>query len=101
VYCLPSLGEPFGVSALEAMASGLPVVSTTAGGLGHLVPDEGGIKVAPRDPAALADALISLLRDPGRRAEMGRVNREVVMRDYDWERVVDRLESFYRQLAAP
>ncbi len=101
VYCLPSFGEPFGVSALEAMATGVAIVSTTAGGLGRLVPDEGAVKVPPRDPDALAEALIALLGDPARRAAMGRANRETVLRDYDWERVVDRLEALYDELVAP
>ena len=41
VYCLPSLGEPFGMSALEAMACGKPVVGTDAGGLAYLLSDRG------------------------------------------------------------
>ena len=49
VYCLPSFAEPFGMTALEAMACAKPVVATRAGGLAHLVPDEGGRKVPAGD----------------------------------------------------
>ena len=100
VYCLPSFGEPFGISALEAMAAGLPLVTTSAGGLGRLVPPSGGLQVPPRDPRALAAALLALLRDPERRAALGRANRETVAREYDWERVIDRLEALYAESAS-
>ena len=55
VYCLPSYGEPFATSILEAMACGVPVVATRAGGVPHLVSDDGGRLVPPRDVEALAD----------------------------------------------
>jgi glycosyltransferase involved in cell wall biosynthesis len=95
VYCLPSYDEPFGMSALEAMACGKPVVATRAGGLGHLVPEQGGYKVPPGDSAALAAALQAMLESPSRRAEMGEHNRRVVKERYVWGRVVDRLEDAY------
>jgi glycosyltransferase involved in cell wall biosynthesis len=97
VYCLPSYHEPFGMTALEAMACAKPVVATNTGGLGHLVPDEGGRKVAPGDAAALAGALHEVLADADLRLAMGRHNRELVERRYAWSRVVDRLEEAYRE----
>jgi glycosyltransferase involved in cell wall biosynthesis len=95
VACIPSYGEPFGLAALEAMASALPVVATAAGGLAHLVREEGGMKVPPGDADALADALAGLLADPARMARMGAANRRAVERDYAWESVIDRLEAVY------
>jgi L-malate glycosyltransferase len=95
VYCLPSYGEPYGMTALEAMACGRPVVATAAGGLRHLVPDDGGRKVPPGDPAALADALRELLGDPALRRSSGQRNRAEVEARYAWSRVVDRLEGLY------
>jgi glycosyltransferase involved in cell wall biosynthesis len=95
VYCLPSYGEPFGMTALEAMACARPVVATNAGGLRHLVPDAGGRKVRPGDPSALADALVEVLADPGLRAAMGAFNRETVEQRFAWSRVGDRLDALY------
>jgi glycosyltransferase involved in cell wall biosynthesis len=95
VVCMPSYGEPFGLSALEAMACGLPVVGTAAGGLQHVIPEDGGLTVPPRDATALADALAALLEDPPRRDGMGRANRRRVESTYSWETVVDRLERLY------
>jgi glycosyltransferase involved in cell wall biosynthesis len=100
VYCLPSYGEPFGMTALEAMACARPVVATNTGGLRHLVPDGGGIKVAPGDAAALAAALRELLVDPELRRAMGEHNRRVVEERYAWGRVGDRLETVYRKAMA-
>lgn len=100
VFCVPSYGEPFGLSALEAMACALPVVATDAGGLAHVVDAEGGLKVPPRDPEALAGALATLLSDPARRAAMGAANRRRVERDYGWPAIIGRLEAIYARSVA-
>jgi glycosyltransferase involved in cell wall biosynthesis len=97
VYCLPSYGEPFGMTALEAMACAKPVVGTDAGGLRYLVPDKGGRKVPPGDAPALAEALREVVEDPALRRTMGEHNRKVVEERHAWSRVVDRLEDVYRK----
>jgi len=99
VYCLPSHGEPFGMSALEAMACGKPVVATDAGGLAYIVDaPRGGRRVAVGDADGLARALIEILHaTPEVRASMGRHNRELAVSRYDWEVLVDRLERVYAQ----
>jgi glycosyltransferase involved in cell wall biosynthesis len=96
--CVPSYGEPFGLSALEGMAMRRPVVGTDAGGLQHIIPEEGGYKVPPGDAEALANALRNVLSSPQRRREMGRLNRQVVEEKYQWEKVIDRLENVYYEL---
>lgn len=95
VYCLPSFGEPFGMSALEAMASGRPLVVSDAGGLRHLVAPAGGVRVPVGDAAALARAIVELLRAPQRRRDMGAFNRARVREVYAWDRVVTQLEEVY------
>lgn len=90
VFCLPSEQEGFGIVFLEAMASGLPVVSTTAAAIPEVVPDgEAGLLVPPRDPAALAEALLRLLQDPQLRARLRDAGR-LHARQFSWERVADR-----------
>ncbi|HXO29057.1 MAG TPA: glycosyltransferase family 4 protein, partial [Thermoanaerobaculia bacterium] len=71
--------EPKGLYVLEALANGVPVVAPRHGAFPELLAETGGgVLVAPGDPAALADALAELLRDPGRRQRLGRAGREAV-----------------------
>lgn len=72
VFCLPSLQEGFGIACLEALAAGRPVVALRASATPEIV-EHGvtGLLVPPDDDAALARALLDLLRDPERRAAMG------------------------------
>jgi glycosyltransferase involved in cell wall biosynthesis len=98
LFCLPSLGEPLGISALEALASGLPVVVTDTGGLAELVPDGAGRKVPPGDSPALARALEELLGlEPEELSALGARNRAVA-ENYPWEAAVDRLEEVYARV---
>jgi|SRR5215207_2242405 len=97
VFCLPSFGEPFGMTVLEAMACARPVVATDAGGPRYLVSQGGGRKVPPGDPRALAAALRELLLDAQLRRSMGEHNRRLVEERYAWRPVVDRLEHLYRE----
>jgi glycosyltransferase involved in cell wall biosynthesis len=95
IYCLPSHGEPYGMTAVEAMSCGKPLVVTDAGGLGGLVDDEGGLRSPVADPERLADALCTLIADPARRKAMGEHNRCRVLETMAWDRVIDRLEEIY------
>jgi glycosyltransferase involved in cell wall biosynthesis len=73
-FCLPSLGEGFGLTALEAMASGTPVVVSDRGALPEVV-GEAGLCVAP-EPAALEEALARVLTDPALAARLTAAGRE-------------------------
>lgn len=95
VYCLPSFGEPFATSILEAMACGVPIVGTTAGGMRATVTDAGGRFVAPRDAQALASALVEVLTSRSLQQLLGRHNRLRVETEFEIERAVDRLEQAY------
>jgi glycosyltransferase involved in cell wall biosynthesis len=73
--------EPMGQVAVEAMLAERPVVASDVGGLRDIVADEEtGLRVPPRDPAALAEAIDRLLDDPGLRQKMGLVGRERAVR---------------------
>jgi glycosyltransferase involved in cell wall biosynthesis len=95
IYCLPSHGEPYGLSAVEAMSCGKPLVVTDAGGLGCMVDDHGGLRVPVANPERLADALCTLIKNPARRKAMGEHNRRRVLETMTWDRVIDRLEGIY------
>jgi glycosyltransferase involved in cell wall biosynthesis len=84
LFVLPSLGECFGIASVEAMAAGLPVITTRVGGAEDIVDDgQTGFLIPPNDPFALARALEHLLTNPTRRRDMGRRGRERAERTFD------------------
>jgi glycosyltransferase involved in cell wall biosynthesis len=88
-------------TVLEALASGTPLVSTPAGGIGGVVDDgRTGLIVPQRDAGALAAALAGLLRDPDRRAGLGRAGRAFVEARFGWEAAASRFESAYDRALA-
>lgn len=93
VFCLPSVQEGFGIVFLEAMASGLPIVATSAAAVPEVVPHrQVGLLVPPRDAAALAGALVELLRNRDQRSAYGRAGQAHVQQ-YDWDRIAARFLS--------
>jgi glycosyltransferase involved in cell wall biosynthesis len=96
---MPSPGEPFGMSILEAMATGRAVVAVDDAGPAVLVDRErGGRLVPPDDRDALADALAGLLDDHTALVAAGAFNRARVEQEYSLTQMVDRIESVYRSL---
>jgi L-malate glycosyltransferase len=98
VYCMPSYGEPFGMTLLEAMASGVPVVTTNAGGPPFIVHADGGRVVPMRNVEQLADALGEILANRALQESMGAYNRRRIEQEFDWSRSLDRMESVYAQV---
>jgi glycosyltransferase involved in cell wall biosynthesis len=91
--------EPFGLTPLEAMACGRPVIGSAVGGITYTIADgETGFLVPPRDPEALAACLQRLLAQPELRARMGRAARARVERDFTWPTVATRTAALYQTL---
>jgi len=92
---VPSQYESFGMVALEAMACGTPVVASQVGGLAFLVQDGiTGYTVPTSDPQALADRLLTLIKDPELRNNMGRRAAEFA-KDFSWQNIAERISSLY------
>jgi glycosyltransferase involved in cell wall biosynthesis len=96
VVVVPSLGEGFGMVALEAMERGRPVIASAVGGLPEIVADgDTGIVVPPGDADALADAIVALAGDLQRAARMGERGRERALAEFTPARSVERIEELY------
>jgi D-inositol-3-phosphate glycosyltransferase len=97
VLLMPSDYESFGMVALEAMASGTPVIASNVGGLAYLVREaETGYLVPVRDPVALAERIRDVLADPVRRDAMGVAAHERAQQ-YDWRCIADQLMDVFTQ----
>jgi glycosyltransferase involved in cell wall biosynthesis len=101
IVCLPSTyGEGVPKCLLEAAASGRAIVATDIPGCREAVRHgENGLLVPPRDPAALAEALESLLADAARRREMGERGRRLAVEEFSEQRVVAETLALYERLA--
>jgi glycosyltransferase involved in cell wall biosynthesis len=101
VFVMSSLWEGLGLVFLEAMATGLPVVSTRVSAIPEVVVDgETGLLVPPADDAALADALVRLAREPALRARLGAAGRARVRERFGLERMIDETLAVYAEVLA-
>ncbi|GAA4736973.1 glycogen synthase [Nocardioides endophyticus] len=113
VFACPSIYEPLGIVNLEAMACETAVVATATGGIpevvvhgetGRLVPilqasDGTGTPLDPEQYVAdFAEALIAVVSDPARAAEMGRAGRARAISDFSWEAIAERTVEVYRSV---
>jgi glycogen(starch) synthase len=98
---VPSIYEPFGLVALEAMASGCLCVVADSGGLREVVPSDGtvGLRFPSRDSAALGEILEQVLRDDAMREQLVTEARAHVL-CFDWGEVATRTAAIYRELVA-
>ena len=103
VFALPSVSrlEAFGIAALEAMATGKPVVVSDIPGVREVIEDgREGLLADPVNPQDLAEKILKLVADPDARRDMGRRGREKVLAEFSIERVTDRIEALYRSVSS-
>lgn len=100
IFVLPSRVENQPVAILEAMARGLPVVSTRVGAIPEQVVDgETGLLVSPGESAPLADAIERLIRDPAERQRLGAAGRERWRESFSVLAMTDKIAAVYRRCA--
>jgi alpha-maltose-1-phosphate synthase len=101
MFVCPSVYEPLGIVNLEAMACSTAVVASRVGGIPEVVADGAtGLLVPPDDPAALADAMNALLRDPGRADAFGRAGRARAVEEFSWDAVAAQTAALYAEVAS-
>ena len=98
MFVLPSLFEPFGMTAQEAMACGVPVVASKLGGIRDVITTgENGLLVDPSDAAEFAAGITRLLRDDRLRAAISTAGQRSVAESYSWEAIAGRFVALYEQ----
>jgi glycosyltransferase involved in cell wall biosynthesis/O-antigen/teichoic acid export membrane protein len=99
VLALPSRNESFGMVLLEAMASAVPVVATTVGGIPKLIDDgRTGLLVDPGDPEGLAERLVRIIDDPDTAARLGDAGRQEAVRFHTWDRQAYHTNAIFESL---
>ena len=99
MFLLSSVSEGISNAALEAMACGLPLVTTDCGGMREAVRDGiDGFVVPLRDPRAMAAALARLARDEGLRQTMGNAARQRIVEHFSIETQIARFQALYREV---
>jgi glycosyltransferase involved in cell wall biosynthesis len=103
IAVVPSLYEGFSLPAIEAMACGVPLVTTTGGALPEVVGPNGesAMTVPPADPGALAQQLVEVLNDDDLRAKLGERGRHRVLDRFTWRKTAEgTAEHYYLELEA-
>jgi glycosyltransferase involved in cell wall biosynthesis len=95
---MSSLFEGFGLPAVEAMSCKTPVVVTSAGALKEVVNEECGVLVPPRDPVALKNGIMKVLRSKTLREKMGKNGRKRVIENFSWQVAAENTLEVYRDV---
>jgi glycosyltransferase involved in cell wall biosynthesis len=97
-FVFPTEKEAFGIALIEAMACGLPVITTPVGGIPDIVtPEHDAIVVRPGDPDSLRSAIVRLHADPELASRLGRAARETVTARYAHATVIGHYLDLFRQ----
>lgn len=97
IAVVPSIYEGFGLPAGEAMACGVPLISTNGGALPEVVGDA-GIQVPIRDSEAIALAIAALFRNPEQREQLAVAGRQRIVERFSWKKAAQELTDYYREV---
>jgi glycosyltransferase involved in cell wall biosynthesis len=97
VYVLPSVYEIFGITVLEALACGTPVIVTDRCGIADVIHGQTGL-VVPYDEEQLRDAVLKLLDDDRMRQRFSQKGKLLVREKFNWERIVEQMERLYERV---
>lgn len=98
VYCLPSIKEGFPYALLEAMTAGLPIVSTKVGGIPEMIDEASGILVEPKNPQALAEAIIKLVGNKNVADACAHQAQEDVKNKFSLDKMVEKTIAVYKAI---
>jgi glycosyltransferase involved in cell wall biosynthesis len=99
IVVMPSLMEAVSLSALETMSIGKPLIATNIGGFPDIITNnETGILVPPRDPESIVEALLLLSRNNKLAENISKNSKELVLKNYSWEKIAKRTLSIYKEL---
>ncbi len=99
IFVMASVQEGLGLAIMEAMASGIPVIATEVGGIKNLIKNnETGILVHASDAGALADAVITLLRDRNRAKALASSAQDFIRKEFSLDKMVNKTEALYASL---
>jgi mannosylfructose-phosphate synthase len=98
VFALPSIFEPFGMTALEAMACNVPVIASKYGGIRNVIHSgKNGLLVDPKNSQEFAKAMIAILKDRKMAVHLGQEGRETIHKHFSWEVIAEKHIAFYKK----
>lgn len=99
VFVMPSVFEGQCLAVTEALAMGKPVIATSVGGIQSAIEEgKNGLLVPPKDPSALADAIVWMFDNYEKAKEMGQIGRKKAMQEYTEEKMVQRTQNLYEKI---
>lgn len=100
VFVLPSIQEGLGLTLMEAMVAGVPVIGSNVGGVYSLIKDgQTGLLVPSQDPAALAAAILRLLADRGLALNMAKAAKALITQKFSLQEMAKKIEAIYKEAA--